>query len=112
MVIIKKRNQKSSADELIKALSQFILLLEDQNEEEAIKDLQKAMISLEANDLNSKEVLGALNLIQEAFEGEHELEAYTIPRKEGGEAWSEAEELYLASTSVLTLLRRIRKTVG
>ena len=50
---------------------------------------------------------GALHLLLECFEGDHELDAYTFQRSKGEDKWSEAAELYLASTSVKNLVKRL-----
>ena len=50
-----------------------------------------------------KEVAGT---VVEAFDGDLELIAYTFTRE--GHEWSEAEQLSLASSRVLSLARRLR----
>ncbi len=112
MVIIKKRKKNASIDQLIKALNQFMTLLEAQEETEAVEDLGKSVESLKKSTLAKEDILAALELIHEAFEDKHELSAYTHARKETKEGtWSEADELYVASTSVLALANRIRSSL-
>lgn len=107
--VVKKRKQTTSRKELIRALEHFIDLLKKQEEGEAAEALKEALSLLEKEE--PKHVKKALDIIDDAFEGEHELEAYTFPRKESGESWTEADALYLASTGVKSLANRIKKVV-
>ena len=110
MTIVKKRKASSSQADLQRALKQFIILLEGQKETEAAQDLQ---IALKYCQKGAKEDLTkALHIIEEAFGDEHELEAYTVASKDGGSGkWTEREALYLSSTSVLNLTKRIKKAL-
>lgn len=110
MTVVRKRKPSSSVEELIKALNQFIPLLEEQKELDAVKDLHKALGYLANTNKDSQNLKQALHIIEEAFGDEHELEAYTVPSKEGENVWTQREALYLASTCVLNLASRIKKT--
>ncbi len=103
-----KRTSKSTIDDLLKATDNFIQLLEDQNEPDAIEALRKASADLsKASD--KSDAAGqreAVSAIIEAFEGEHELISYTIQRESS--EWTEVEELSQASARVLSLARRLR----
>lgn len=107
MVIVKKRKKSSSIDQLKKTVIQFIELLETQNETEAVADLKTILPCLKEG-ASKEELTKALDLIQDAFEGEHELSAYTHARKGAEGSWTIADELYVASTSVLSLMNSIR----
>ncbi len=92
---------KSSAQDLITGVNRLAQLLDTQNEASAAEDLRIASFDLQRYALGSPEFTAAIELIREAFEGEHELLAYTLRRKESGEdGWGDKEELYLASTKV------------
>ncbi|MEY4631590.1 MAG: hypothetical protein RIQ81_1710 [Pseudomonadota bacterium] len=106
MTIIKRDRKNSSAD-LIVAIEKLIPLLRDQHEEEAIEDLQKAQEMLNRNAPGSDAHQEAVRLVVDAFEGDHELSAYTHQRA-GATDWTEFEELSLASNRVLSLARRMR----
>ena len=112
MVIVKKRKQNTSVEQLIKALNQFIMLLEGQSEDEAVVDLKTVVKTLGQKSIKPEECLKALELIQESFEDKHELSAYTHARKGSEGTWSVADELYVASTSVLTLSNRLRASLN
>jgi|GEM_PF-754928 len=108
-IVVKKRTQTTSRKELTTALELFIDLLKKQEEDEAAKALIEALHLLRKED---KTVLKkALNIIDDAFEGDHELDAYTFPRKVTGDSWTEADALYLASTGVKSLANRIKKVL-
>ena len=90
------------------ALQGFIELLKGQSEDEAVAVLEDAVSRLEQFPADSPEWSKVLGEILEAYE-EHELMAYAHRRQSTDQAWSEADELYLASTKVLTLARRLQK---
>jgi hypothetical protein len=105
MAVIKK-NPSATKDDLLKALDKLIPLLKDQDEDDAAEDLETAAKNLKTAAVGSKEAKAAINTIIDAFEGEHELMAYTMQRE--SQQWTEAEELSLASSRVLNLARRLR----
>lgn len=109
MPVVRKKTKKSSAADLKSAMLKLIYLLEGQKEHDAVADLRIAITDIDKYQPQSAEFQAALQLIIEAFEGEHELNAYTF-RRENDEKWSEVEELYLASTNVLNVVRRLLKT--
>jgi len=106
MTVIKRDKSASGAD-LMKALDQFIVLLRNQKEEDAANDLAAARETLATVEIGSVEHKAAIRIVIDAFEGDHELMAYTHARDSGGQ-WTEAEELSLASTRVLSLAKRFR----
>lgn len=106
MTIIKRDPKKSSAD-LVVAIEKLIPLLRDQKEDDAVADLEKACELLARNAPGSAKHKEAVALVVEAFEGDHELAAYTHQRA-GATDWTEFEELSLASNRVLSLVRRVR----
>jgi hypothetical protein len=107
--VVKKRTQTTSRIELTRALEHFIDLLKKQEEDEAAEALTEALNLLRKEDTSVLKT--ALNLIDDAFEGDHELDAYTFPRKVTGDSWTEADALYLASTGVKSLANRIKKAL-
>lgn len=112
MTVVRKKKKQSSVEDLKATLAKLIYLLEGQDEDAAVKDLKIAENDLNQYDADSAEFQAALGLIMEAFEGEHELVAYTFRRdnkKDEPHQWSEVEELYLASTSVINIVKRLSK---
>lgn len=108
MTVVRKKTPSTSSSDLQSALSQLIDLLETQKEDAAIVDLNSALHTLSHHEPASPEYQNALQLVKEAFEGEHELIAYTF-RGEKNKEWSAAEELFLASSKVYNLLHRLLK---
>jgi hypothetical protein len=102
-----KRDRKNSSSDLIVALDKLIPLLRDQKEDEAIADLAQARTLLQSSEPGSESHNKAVGIVLDAFEGDHELSAYTHQRA-GATDWTEFEELSLASNRVLSLARRIR----
>ncbi len=109
MSMVLKKTKQNSAGDLVSALNKFIALLEQQNEHDAIRDLQSAVGSLETSLPDSDAFQSALQLVLEAYEGDHELKAYTLRRQKQDDNWTEAEELYLASIEVLNIVKRLLK---
>ena len=112
MNVIRKKSPESSIKKLIDKLADFILLLEGQKEDEAISDLEIAVNDLKKQKSGSSEFSAALKLILECFEGEHDLLIYTQTKESQKETWGEAEKLYLASSEVYTLAKRIAKSTA
>ena len=109
MAVIKRSSQNTRKD-LIDALDKFILLLTDQKEDDAVRDLNIAcdqLKALPAKDFQQPQS-EAVALIIEAFEGEHELISYTYQRDTN--EWTEVEELSQVSARVLSLARRLKMT--
>lgn len=104
MTII-KRNRKDSSLDLLAAIDKLNVLLEDQKEDDAVAYLKEAARQLKDAGENIQEQKQASRKIIEAFEGDHELMAYTVQRE--GDQWTEVEELSQASSRVLSLARRI-----
>jgi hypothetical protein len=102
---ILKRTRKSSVSDLIKAIDKLAPLLLDQGETEAAECLQNAAENLQLNLENQPGQKDAIRQIVEAFEGEHELMAYTLQR--GGDQWTEVEKLSQASSRVISLAKRV-----
>ena len=99
-----KRDRNSSKSDLTQSIYKLCYLLEGQKEFEAVEDLKKAASLLSDNELGSENFLNAITIIIDAFEGEHELMAYTFQRDT--DKWTEVEELANQSSRVLTLARR------
>ncbi len=100
-----KRTRANSQSDLVEALNKFIALLTEQGEDEAIETLEKAKSLLKTAKASSPELTQGLELIKDAFEGEHELIAYTHHRNTTD--WTDREELATASTRVLSLTQRL-----
>lgn len=106
MTII-KRDRKSTSHDLVQAIERLCLLLEDQKENEAAQDLREAASQLSSSEAGGEGQKAAVAKIIDAFEGEHELMAYTHHRQ--GNQWTEVEELATASSRVLSLARRMTR---
>jgi hypothetical protein len=104
MTIIKRKRVTTNSD-LISAIDKLCPLLERQKEHDAVVDLRKAAERLRASTENSSQWKEAIESIIEAFEGEHELMAYTMQRDT--DQWTEVEELSQVSSRVLSLARRL-----
>ncbi|MBP9708880.1 MAG: hypothetical protein KBD78_14690 [Oligoflexales bacterium] len=102
-----KRTAKNSSSDLVTALGTFIEFLRDMGENDAADDLEEAMGSLEEEDVQSADYRQALETIIDAFEGDHELAAYTFHRDTS--EWTEKEELAQISSRVLSLAKRLLK---
>ena len=108
MTII-KRNRDDTTTDLIRAIERLCVLLKNQDDDEAIADLKAAseILCQKNTDPNSKKK--AIALIIDAFEGDHELIAYTHQRNT--EHWTEVEELSQASSRVISLARRMQRSM-
>lgn len=111
MAVIKKKTPKSSTNDLVIALDKLIILLEGQSEDEAAADLTRIQKQLQQVQPATQAFKQELEKIIDAFQGEHELESYTIRRESSGDQWTEAEELYIASTTVWNLANRLMRTM-
>lgn len=100
-----KRSKESSVSGLVTAIEKFMEALETQGENDAIKDLQKAIEMVKSAALGSPEFLSALKHIKSAYE-EHELDAYTFEPKSREDEWGPTQVLYVTSTQVLSMLKR------
>ena len=99
-----KRDRNSSKTDLTQSIYKLCYLLEGQKEFEAVEDLKKAASLLADNDLGTDNFNRGVSIVIEAFEGEHELMAYTFQRET--KQWTEVEELANQSSRVLTFARR------
>ena len=100
-----KRNRVSTTSDLIAAIEKLCPLLESQKEFDAIKDLREAAERLRTAPEGTAEHKQAIRSIVDAFDGEHELMAYTLQRDT--DQWTEVEELSQVSSRVLSLARRL-----
>ncbi len=108
MTIIKRKHTDTTID-LIRAIEKLCSLLANQDDEDAIADLKAAASTLSHKDLDNAAKKGAINKIIDAFEGDHELIAYTHQRNT--EHWTEVEELSQASSRVISLARRMQRSM-
>ena len=107
---VMKRNRGDSKTDLLKAIDEFTPLLADQKEQEAVEALNVAAGVLKDSEPGSEHEQTAVATIIDAFEGEeHELIAYCHKRENAGGEWTIAEQLYNASSRVLSLARRMKK---
>ncbi len=107
MTIIKRSRADSSSD-LVSAIEDLIPLLQDQREHDAADALKTAVVALRKSKPGTAEHKAAVDSIVEAFEGEHELMAYTIQRESSAGQWTEVEQLANASSRVISLARRMQ----
>lgn len=103
-----KRSQSDNVKALIESIQTLTPLLRNQKEHDAADDLEQAAKDLNGASLGSPQVKKAVETIIDAFEGDHELIAYTFQRENSQGEWTEAEELSEASNRVLALARRMQ----
>ena len=106
MTII-KRDRKDSASDLVAAIDKLNPLLAEQGEHDAVVDLKRISQSLKRAQVGTDGYKALVDEVIDAFEGDHELAAYTHQRKDSSE-WTAAEELAVASCRVLNLARRMK----
>lgn len=103
-----KRSQTDSVKSLIQAIEALTPLLRNQKENEAADDLEQAAKQLTDAKPGTSLLKETIASIVDAFEGDHELIAYTFQRESSAGQWTEAEELSEASNRVLSLARRMQ----
>lgn len=103
-----KRSQTDSVKALIQAIDTLTPLLRNQKENDAADDLDQAAKNLAEASPGSSTLKESVAMIVDAFEGDHELIAYTFQRESSAGQWTEAEELSEASNRVLSLARRMQ----
>ena len=100
-----KRSRSTTTQDLIAAIEKLCPLLAAQKENDAVNDLELAADQLrkatEGSDIYKRAILS----IVDAFDGDHELIAYTHQRDT--DQWTEVEELSQVSSRVLSLARRL-----
>ena len=106
MTII-KRDRKDSALDLVAAIDKLNPLLAEQGEHDAVVDLKRISQSLRKAQVGTDVYKQLVDEVIDAFDGDHELVAYTHSRKDSSE-WTAAEELAIASCRVLNLARRMK----
>ncbi len=106
---IRIRKPQNSLQELCVALKRFCILLEAQKEVDAVAQLREILAQLDQEGVAGPLQDQAIEAIVEAFEGDHELSAYMLHKSKDPEAWTEADELFLVSTEVWNLVRRLRR---
>ncbi len=107
MSSVLKKTRKNSVTDLVAALHKFVHLLEGQKEFDAIKDLKLVSADIQKHQPEAEEFQAAIRLLLEAYDGEHELKAYTLRRQKPDNEWTTADDLYLASIEVLNLANRL-----
>jgi hypothetical protein len=100
-----KRSRSTTTQDLVVAIEKLCPLLLQQKESEAVEDLQAAVKQLRTAKEGSESHKQAISSIVDAFEGDHELIAYTHQRDT--DQWTEVEELSQLSSRVLSLARRL-----
>lgn len=101
-----KRDRNATKSDLLQAIEKLCPLLLDQGEKDAVEDLKNAATELRGAGDGSESANEAIEKIIDAFEGDHELMAYTMTRDT--KEWTAAEELSVASSRVLSLARRMQ----
>ncbi len=102
---ILKRNREESSADLIVALGQFCELLDTEGEDDAVKALNVIAQMLESAKLGSKEQISAAEAILDCFDGDLELNVYTLHKRT--DQWTKADQLANISARVLSLAKRI-----
>ena len=102
-----KRDRKDSAQDLVSAIEKLNPLLAEQGEHDAVIDLKKIASDIMRSQVGTDAFKKTIEDLIDAFEGDHELVAYTHQRKDSTD-WTPAEELAIASCRVLNLARRMK----
>jgi hypothetical protein len=102
-----KRDRKDSAQDLVSAIEKLNPLLAEQGEHDAVIDLKKIASDIKRSQVGTDAFKKTIEDLIDAFEGDHELVAYTHQRKDSTD-WTPAEELAIASCRVLNLARRMK----
>ena len=108
MVTTTRRKREHSYTDLQKSIGRFVSLLQTEGEEEACVDLAQLSKALEEDSSEDHRAAIAQKIL-DCFDGEHELFVYTLPRKGGEAAWERSDELFVVSTSVRNLAKRIAR---
>ena len=101
-----KRSRANTSQDLASAIEKLCPMLENQKEFDAVKDLRAASDIIKTAAEGTPAHRGAVDTVIDAFEGDHELMAYTHQRDT--DQWTEVEELSHQSSRVLNLARRLR----
>ncbi len=104
MTII-KRSRSTTTQDLVAAIDKLCPLLLQQKENDAVRDLRLAADQLRSAKEGTEAYKAAITSIVDAFDGDHELIAYTHQRDT--DQWTEVEELSQLSSRVLSLARRL-----
>jgi hypothetical protein len=103
-----KRSQSDNVKALIESIQTLTPLLRNQKENDAADALDDAAKELTGATPGSPKLKEVVSIVIDAFEGDHELIAYTFQRESSAGQWTEAEELSEASNRVLALARRMQ----
>ena len=105
---VMKRSKTDSSSDLLEALAELIPLLKDQKEFEAADDLESIRTMLRDLKPGSDDYKGTIAKLVDAFEGEHELMAYTFQREGSEGKWTAVEQLSFYSSRVISLAKRMQ----
>ncbi len=107
MTEMMKKTSSSHLSELVQAIPEFCVLLEgEKGEQEAIAELKSICTELQATD--DDKIQSQLKRLFDAFEGDHELIAYTLYKSKGDGEWTRADHLLNLSSRVLNLANRLK----
>lgn len=106
MTQVIRKNAKLSTKELYSSLNSFIDALKSQDEKEAVERLTDAAKEIMRCEVNSDGFKAALTSIMNTFNGELNLNIYTISPKEKGK-WTTAHDLFLLSKKVKNHTKRL-----
>jgi hypothetical protein len=111
MTVIRKKTKQNSLDDLRRHIETFLKLLKLEGEDESVSFLEGVSAKLQSlNELeNDTELQDLLCKLQEGFDGDLELIAFTFHKPKDDNNWGIADELYLASMAVLNLVNRLKK---
>lgn len=87
------------------AIQKLVPLLKNQGDDDAAEDLSDVATALTKTTTGTSAHKALIARIIDAFEGDHELIAYTLHKSTS--EWTEADALAQASSRVLNLARRI-----
>lgn len=102
-----KRDRSASSKDLSTAIAEFVDLLADQNEPDAVAALKEAASLIKSSKPGEAKHSQGLEILNDAFYDTHELNAYIIEKPKGDE-WGIVEQLSQAAARVASLLKRLQ----
>ncbi|MDD9949950.1 MAG: hypothetical protein OXT67_00120 [Zetaproteobacteria bacterium] len=103
-----RRKKQDSLQTLKPLLLEFAQLVAGEGEEQAAQELEGIARLIPGSKASEKStcVSQICARLQEAFEGEHELNAYLF-RRDDFSQWSKQEDLYLSASKIWALCQRL-----
>lgn len=110
---IRRKKKQDSILSLAPLVKDFARLIREEGEEEAAEELDSihATITKTPPQASKADLEKICARLEEAFEGEHELNCYLF-RREGFKNWSRQEDLYLAASKLWAIEQRLTRSLA